>query len=160
MTEYRQGYLYGCSERSESPDGLVRGDYDFALLSSSWDRRCLSISECTHLTLGHSVLVLFDAVDDLGLREAHDKTLMDFANRVSQTAEVIRGDSHDIQQLWHSLINIVAKVHKGRSRPLRILIDLSSCPRYLSIGLACDSIQSGVASEVGVRSANCVADGR
>ena len=148
-SEWRHGYLYGSSERSESVRDSVHGQFDFALLSSSWDKRCLSVIEADKLRATRCIVFLPSLRDDLGLRDRHDPLLVQFADSIG-TCQELRGNSSDIEGLWNALADRVDAMRKTLARPLRIFIDLSTCPRFLSLGLLSHTLLSGVAHEITV----------
>ena len=144
----RQGFLEGSSSSNDSPELLAHGSFDFLLLASSWDKRCLCVTKSRDLRATHGALLLFDTRDDLGLRDDHDPRLTHFLRETVDSPSVIHGDSTDTATVWSRLSEQVLTVARKYQRPLRIFIDLSTCPRYLSIGLAAEGLKSGIASEV------------
>ena len=146
--EFRQGFLKGSSSSSDSPESLAHGSFDFLLLASSWDKRCVCVTKSRDLRSNHGALLLFDTRDDLRLRDDHDPRLARFLEETVDNSAVIHGDSTDTGSVWSRLSEMFLKVARKYKRPLRIFIDLSTCPRYLSIGLAVEGLKSGIASEV------------
>ncbi|MCH8043055.1 MAG: hypothetical protein IID44_04990 [Planctomycetes bacterium] len=148
-SEFRHGFLRGKSRRSESVPDLARGEFDYALFSSSWDKRCLSVTCATELRAANCSVVIPDLRDVSGLMDKHDPLLLQFASKIGKCKE-LRGDSRDVDGLWNQLLQHVLDVHRELARPLRIFIDLSTCPRFLSLGLLSQAVLSGIASEVTV----------
>lgn len=149
-TKHRQGFLSGYSRKAIRPNELIGGQYDLALLSSSWDKRCLCVTGANNLWATNCGLLLFEMRDNLGLRDKHDKALKVFGDRISSSCRVFSGSSSRIRILWNQLYEYVVQAHAAAKRPLRLFIDLSTCPRYLSLGLACCTLASGMASHVSV----------
>lgn len=148
-SECRHGFLYGRSERSGSVRNVVHGQFDFALLSSSWDKRCLSVIEAERLQAAHCTVFLPELRDDLGLRDKHDPLLVGFASAIGNCNE-LHGDSSHIEGVWDTLAERVDDLRRTLARPLRIFIDLSTCPRFLSLGLLSHTLLTGTANELTV----------
>jgi hypothetical protein len=149
-TEYRQGFLYGSSSRSTEIHELATGDYDVAILSSSWDRRCLCITKAIGFHATHCGYFLLDLRDQFGLRDKHDILIAQFAAKLVGHPRVFTGGSHNVQFLWRQLLDFVIDAYNSVGRPLKLFIDLSTCPRFLSIGLTSNALLKGIASHVSV----------
>jgi hypothetical protein len=76
--------------------------------------------------------------------------LKKFAETVSLTPRIFHGSSRAIQSLWKTLREYLFAMYQAVGRRLRLFIDLSTCPRYLSLGVACNMLSSGLASHVTV----------
>ena len=83
-SEWRHGFLYGTSSRSDLLRNSVHGEFDFALLSSCWDKRCLSVVGADKLQSSLCTVFLPSLRDNLGLRDRHDPLLIQFANSIKR----------------------------------------------------------------------------
>jgi hypothetical protein len=128
-TVFRQAYLIGESNRSDH-QGVLNGQYDLMILSSSWDGRSICITSENDVRAKHSILLLFDFRDNSGLRDKHDKMLIDYCNKKSEFTNPIRGHSIDIENIWSQIYAKITEIAGDLRRPLRVLMDISSCPRY------------------------------
>lgn len=148
--KYRESFLDGTSTMNESPSSLIDGHFDFALISSSWDKRCKCITDAKNFRASHGALLLFETRDELGLRENHDRILREFVERQISMPFIIEGESTDTSTMWQKVWSAIVKASNALQRPMRLFVDLSTCPRYLSIGSVTRCIQSGIASDVTV----------
>jgi hypothetical protein len=148
MSGFRQGFLSGESYQANDPATLLQGEFDLVVLSSSWDRRSVCVAQAKTFYAEHGILLLFSTRDDRGLRESHDRILTDYLNDSCSERHVISGDSADYRRMWPEFENQVISVRTQVGRPLRILVDLSTCPRYFSLGLLARAIRGGIADRV------------
>jgi hypothetical protein len=82
------------------------------------------------------------------LRDRHDKVLKTFGDKISPGCRALLGSSRKIGILWNQLHDYIVGIHGATRRSLRLFIDLSTCPRFLSLGLASSTLASGIAQEV------------
>lgn len=147
-TEFRQGYLKGSSRVSGDIGSIASGEFDFMVLASSWDRRCMSITGATSLHAKTALVLLFTGKDKKGLREKHDPLLLEFARRNAKSVFPVKGDSVELTQVWRQLCSQLQQSCRYRAAPLRLFIDLSVCPRYYALGLVATCLRSGLAETV------------
>lgn len=145
---FQQGYIRGVSQRHTSATAAVDGSYDFACLVSSWDKRCVSVTDAKGFTSKYGALLLFDGKDDLGLREKHDPLLRAFANTTCSQWKPITGDSADLESVWGKLNASLSEAVKEIGHPLNVFIDLCTCPRYFSLALLTRCLKDGLARRV------------
>jgi hypothetical protein len=147
---YASGSLRGSSYSSTSATQLYCGDYDLAILVSSWDTRSVCVSQAERFKAGLCVVTLFTYRDRLGLRDRHDADLLAFAQRCAPEVCEIRGDSLDLENTWSQLLrSMVAHRHRTK-RPLHIFVDASACPRYYLLAIVATALSSGLAARVSV----------
>jgi len=150
MTAHKQGYLFGKSISSKLPTTLLAGTFDLALFSPSWDHRCESFTACEDLFIDTSLVLNFTLRDDFGHQLRHERNIYDFLERHSRTTVPIVGDAIDLQQMWKTIWGEAQKVARQKAKGLRILVDLSTCPRYYSLGLIAGVIKCGMTPSVTV----------
>lgn len=145
---FRQRYLKGISVESDDPVRLVSGDYDLMLVASSWDARCLSITRCEKLSTLLALALFFDARDRKGLRERHDPQIESFCKSRSGEYIPIKGSSTQVDTPWQAIDDHIRRLRQLTKRSLKVLIDLSACPRYYSLGVLALCLSERLADSV------------
>jgi hypothetical protein len=156
MSTYRSSYLGGSSEKAEDLCRLLHSDYDFAILSSSWDQRCLAICECD---LRVDVLLLLHPPqrDELGLRDSHDSLLTEFTKKSASTVLNHTIDDTFPEEAWIQIYDRIREAHSKKTSPRngRALVDLSVSCRFLSLGLIAMLLRLGICKEIDVVYSEC-----
>src|SRR5262249_48893037 len=127
--EYRQSYLTGRSERSDSVAALLSASFDLAVIVSSWEPRCRSVTQAKQINADLGLVLLFNRKDKKGLREQNDRILLDFCSQNCKRLERITGDASDLDNIWAQLFGHVVRLSQSIGRPLRIFVDFTTCPR-------------------------------
>lgn len=135
ISTHRDLFLAASAYRAEGAPPVVGNEYDFVLAASSWDPRCLGLLDREDLRSHTAALLLFDNRGGSGRRDEHDAALRDFLSRRSEKVHEIAGASEDLDGIWARLSEVLAKTYAEVGRPLRVLIELSACPRYYSLGI-------------------------
>jgi hypothetical protein len=147
MTEHQQSHLRATSKSSDEVAHLFDGHFDLMVLFPSWDGRCICIDQADKLTADNAIIFDFTHKGTLGLREKHDPIVRAYATRATGKALHVTGKSEDLAQLWEQLREQVLRVYLEMGRPLNVFIDLSSSPRYYSLGLLAYGIGQGIVKE-------------
>ncbi len=145
--KHRDGFIEASSSLLDSPSQL-EGEYDVLVAASSWDQRCLCITHCRNVKAEHGIVVLFDHRDSLGLRDSHDAQLERFCDRACETKHVVRGSSVQVAEMWDSLSATLEQIRRKLQRPLRLLLDLSTCPRYYAAAILSEHFGGGLVEQV------------
>src|SRR5208283_646441 len=66
----------------------------------------------------------------------------------SQQTITVSGDAVNVEQIWRELWKSAQTVAREKERGLRVFVDLSTCPRYYSLGLVAGLIKLGMAPTV------------
>lgn len=148
MVKHRQKHLFGTSQCSVQPASLLSGSFDLALLAPSWDHRSECITECEELRIGEAIVLLFSLRDESGFRDQHEKRIFQFLTEHSSSIHRVSGDSVQVSSMWDDLWRRVREAAKRKGGALKILVDLSACPRYYTIGMMAACIRLGIASTV------------
>ena len=127
---------------------MIQGEYDLVVLASSWDRRSICLAKAGEIHAAQGILFLFSKRDDLGLRDNHDQILCDFMKDNFAEHKTFLGESSDFRDLWAEFEKHIIDNCSRLGRPLRILVDLSTIPRYFSVGLLARSMRIGLAEHV------------
>ena len=143
-TSFEQGHLRGESAVSESVVDLLQGDYDLAFLFPSWDARCLCITAGNRLKATVAVVVDFANRGVHGLRDVHDPRILNYAESISERLLRVSGVSEDLEGLWAKILDQFLLTYRFFGRPLRILVDLSTSPRFFTLGLLACGVRAGL----------------
>jgi hypothetical protein len=134
MTDFRHAWLAAESAQADSPTDLVSGHFDVLLTTASWDSRCLCLHDC-ELDAGRAIGIFFSNRGDGALRDRHDPQVDAFIERVGGASRRIDQRSEELEALWGAVWDefmIASDAHTG---PMRVLLDLSTCPRYYAMAL-------------------------
>lgn len=143
---FRQGAIE-CSSGVTSDFVPPRGEFDLVVATSSWDERALVITT-TPVEADTVVLMTFENRGHSGRRDKHDVAILDWARVNARVLERVHGSSEDIRSMWRDLRAIIDARRAAADGPLRVLFDLSTCPRYLALATLQACIGSGVADAV------------
>lgn len=147
---FASGSLRGRSFSASTAAELYSGEYDLAILISSWDRRAVCVAQAERFKAGLCVVTLFTYRDRLGLRDQHDVELLEFARRCASEVCEVQSDSLDLQGTWSQLLRSMVEFRHRLRRPLRIFVDASACPRYYLLAIVATALSSGLAAHVSV----------
>ena len=150
VSSFSECYVKGQSFCSRNIQELLYEHYDLLILVSSWDKRCCCITKTPDVSAMKGILVLFSTRDQGGLRDMHDRQLHDFGKKYCKDLQSIHTDSLDLKNTWRKIDNIICEVTLTLQRPIRILLDISTCPRYYGAAILGRSFIGGSASNVTV----------
>lgn len=139
-SEYKFGWLTASSVTGEQPQEVLNGDFDLAIASSSWDRRSTCITE-TSITAATAVGLFFDNKGTGNLRDAHDLVINEFLGTCARDYRPLKGRSEDLAGIASQLTHVLEETVTQVGRPIRLLVDLSTCPRYFSLGTIADAFR-------------------
>lgn len=122
--------------------------YDLLIVVSSWDDRCRSLSAITASLADNAVLVAFDERDAGGKRDANDAVLRSFLDRTIPNVVEITGSATALRDVWERLAQVVGGLRASVGTPLKILIDISTCPRYYTLSLLAAGLRSGIVGQL------------
>lgn len=148
MTKFRQRYLFARSEKADDPSVLLSGKFDLAMFAPSWDRRCLAIIKAPDIQIDQCIVLRFSGRDHLGLREIHEIQLIEFLKPRSRNLICIDGDAVDLDGVWEAIWSKIKSLFHTFRSDIKTLIDLSTCPRYYSLGTLAGLLRHGIAQEV------------
>lgn len=147
-SSFRRSFVGARATRFSDPTKVYEGDYDLLVCASSWDRRCRAIADVDLIRANAGLLFLFSKRDVQGLREEHDDLLAQYFESRCEAFQYITADSGDLDRNWSSLRGTIDTVVEKQKRPLRVFVDLSAIPRYLSLGLLGYCFERGLAESV------------
>ncbi len=132
-----------------TPAHLLSGRHDVIIVGASWDTRCRSIMFCTDVSTDTAVLISYRNKGWTGRSRESMRLLANyFDNGVAENLVVVDMESTDMTSTWASLRQVIVDAYVRVGRPLRIAIDLSSVPRYVSLGLLGLCVRAGCAGRM------------
>jgi hypothetical protein len=146
---FRNGYLRVESMRDIRFPSVLTGHYDLGLFTASWDRRCLSILQAEAIDINHSVVLCFAKHDEFGFQKNNEGVLCDHLRSIGSVVHRIEDVSEDVEREWQKLWRTITQF-VATAKPRRCLVDLSTCPRYYSLGLIAGLISTSMSSEISV----------
>jgi hypothetical protein len=149
-SSFSSSYLSGMSTDSADMKEIASGTFDVSVFVPSWDRRSVCVTEATHLRCETCLVLLFGTKDQQGLRDVHDPRVQQFAKQISKDVRLLEVDSLKVEETWRHLLGLVVSTYRRARRPLKVLIDGSSCPRYYLLGLVATTLSTGLASDITV----------
>jgi hypothetical protein len=149
VTVFDDRHLSGVSRRSDQLTGLLETSYDYLLLGSSWDERCLALTAAP-LKIGVAQLFLPSNVGVTGLRAQHDSMISTFIKDAAGRVDLIQESSEKLEKVYGRIAEEIRGLRKELDRPLRVLIDLSAIARFYSLGALAIALNDNVAQFVDV----------
>jgi len=149
MTKHRDRYISGHAIKRQALSGVDLGAFDLVLLAPSWDRRCTSITDIK-LQADTAIVLRFDLKDNRGLQVQHEKLIDNFAFQTASNVIPLSGDATALRSFWTKIWMTVTSLRTRKKTPWRVLIDLSTCPRFYSLGLLAGLFREGLAQTVSV----------
>ncbi len=142
-SQHRQAHLEGWSERSSAVSDVAEGEYDLLVMTASWDKRCLCLLEAD-LRAQHGIGIYFENRGSLGLRDVHDPLVRAYlCAHCNEVAEITK-PSEALDELWQDLWLGAWEAYVRVGRPLNVLLDLSTCPRYYAMGFLAQGMRQGI----------------
>ena len=150
MTTFRDRWLHAESRHARNPAKLVSDRfYDLVVTTSSWDARCLPLTRC-ELRAQRSIAVFFENKGTRGRREKHDRAVRAYLKRISHEQIEIEQRSEATRELWADLWDGVRRSAAEAGRPLRVLFDISTCPRIYAMALVANCFRAHLAHSLTV----------
>lgn len=146
-TRHRDKYLLGESYKRDSVNEIVNGSYDLIILTSSWDSRCTSIptDEKVSIKSEHGIFINLPNRDSKGLRDKHDQIIKQYMNKLLKAQfNELSFEKRENEKNLDLLLNKIFDLYNKKKRPLNILIDISTCPRYYSLATIAVCIKKGI----------------
>lgn len=149
-SSFRERHIRGASYESKDVNALVGDEFDYVLLSSSWDARCLAITSASALRARVVNLLIFQNRGQSGRRDKHDAALQEFAARIGDEVKPVVAASEDLDEVWRQLSDDLDDLRKLLDRPLKVLVDLTTCPRFYSLALIARAFNERIATKISV----------
>jgi hypothetical protein len=149
MSEFNDGFLSAVSTPLANVRSQLRESFDLALFSPSWDQRSLCSLDAS-ISIDYALMFQFTATDELGLQTAHSEKTVAFLQKTASLREILTIDALRLRESWDTLWGRVIAYADTKKRPLKIFVDLTTCPRYYSLGLIAGCFQLGIAEKITV----------
>jgi hypothetical protein len=93
-------------------------------------------------------MIEFAIRDQQGLRDKHDAELSAYLSQMAKHFHVIKGSSSAIEGLWSDIKNRLVEITNRLNRPISILLDISTLPRFLAGAVLALGLKHGLASRI------------
>ena len=148
ISKNQNGGIRATSSMFENMEGICSDNYDLVIITSSWDKRCLSLTNLSFTENSRCILLLFDDKDQDGKREENDKVINNWASNNFREIDVINGKSVQVEDVFNNLFYKLVEICVNFDRPINILYDLSTCPRFISLSLLSKSFEFGLVKSI------------
>ena len=147
---FRYGFIEASSKRAPDIDHLLGPEYDIALLAGSWDDRCVALTSSQRFSAKTVLLVSF-ADNDPGGKHKQDLNteklgfyIGKLGAAIARLVDVTENVEVEFERLWQMFL---PHVSRGRAR---VFVDLSSCPRFYTLGVISGLLRIGLAAQIDV----------
>ncbi len=149
-SEFSNGIITASSAYSGNPDELWTGIYDFALIGTSWDKRCTAVTKCNNLEFRSSILLKPLTDEPSELLNAQHSQVVEFCEANSVSCHIMQANTGKLHETLEAIRAIFwAEIgREDRKEPAKVFIDVSTCPRYFSLALLGEAFRSGLVGEI------------
>jgi hypothetical protein len=147
VSSFRELFLSGSAHSGQSPSDVITGHFDLLIVTSSWDSRCKCLSE-SDVSADHGVGLFFSNRGQGELRDEHDPVMTRLLEERCTSYKPITLPSEALYDLWDAIWHEVEETAKCLGRPLRVLLDLSTCPRFYAMALVAEGFNSHLVHEL------------
>lgn len=137
-TIFSQGPIRAEARCARTVDGLELGEWDVLICAPSWDRRSVVIVDSSDLSATWVFVLEFENRGTSDLRDTHESQIKDFARSTAADddhVQIMEGKSEDVELMWEQIESRLNALVEELQRPLRVLLDMSTCPRYFSLAV-------------------------
>lgn len=129
---------------------IIVDHVDLVIAAATWDRRCLTISELAYRERPDRALLLrFKDKGSSGAVERHEGLLLEELSSITGgLVSRMDVDVDDLKSAWASFRRFMLEAYRTNGRPLKVVLDLNSVPRYLALSLFGLAWRSGVCSDI------------
>lgn len=146
---HREGVLSAETLSAESTRDLLRGNFDAIVWSSSWDRRAAVIGEANQdFTAGAGIFVDFEGPHDNAAKEESRRVVGAALSKSCQEVTHIAEPATDVFGVWEQIAARLGKLYVEKGRPLRIIMDMTSSPRFVFLALFARGFQQGIIGQL------------
>ncbi|WP_425252429.1 hypothetical protein ACPJXG_22775 [Janthinobacterium sp. NFX145] len=150
QTKFSDGIIVAESIKSDNPNSLWRGSFDFGLVGTSWDARCTAILGCDSIHFKSSILIKPLTTTSSPVLENNHSKVHNFLNSASGLCTVLEADTERLSDVYERIRSLfwAAIGEQERTFPASIFIDVSTCPRYFSLALLGEAFRSGQVDQI------------
>lgn len=149
VSEFAQGSLAGESLRSDSLAELFGDEFDAAVVVPSWDERCIGVTT-TAMTARLGLVVSLSGKDPAGRRDQLEAQIVDFMGRCCSETGTVPANSLDPDSMWLPIEKRLRDLAGEVGRPLTVMLEGSTCPRYLSLAIIGSLLQRGIVRRLAI----------
>lgn len=143
MFSYRSSFIKAKAYCS-NPSKFLNKKYDLALLVSGWEQRCTAITHADIKILNAGLISFEHNLDYL----KYNTLLINYLKEKSNSLEVIFGHINDLENVSGKILNFINKVFLKKGRPIKILIDITCCPKYYFLFILAHCFKNSICSEI------------
>lgn len=121
----------------------IASGWDAAVVAPSWDERCLTICRAGLSPPDTVFRLRFQNTGDTGRQSEHAAELDAWLDDAGVRPTDLTVASEDVESGWEHLRAGILSLRAKIGRPLRLLIDLSTTPRVLSLGIIGELAREG-----------------
>jgi hypothetical protein len=148
VTSFNNNGIHAVSFCSNDISDFTFNNYDVVIVASSWDPRCLNITNSNISGIHHGILFTFDDKDDAGFRNKHDDLLKSWMSKNIINSKTICGKSTDVESSFSLLFSMLTTISLSHEKPINILFDLSTCPRFISLSTLSKGFNLGIIKRI------------
>jgi hypothetical protein len=148
VTSGSAGHLRVSQRRCPSSE-LSPRSADLALVFSSYEPRCLEITQCASLKASEAIVFRFTPPGLDNQRSAHAEILRrELTRTIPETRVIELPRSVDIVEVQRILMEVMAEIMNRFGRSISVLIDISTCPKVYFLHLMGMGIVTGMISDI------------
>lgn len=149
---YLRSYVAGFLEAKQvsgATSALEVPEVDVVFAVSSWEPRCLAIRDLGVGKARVGIWLQFLEMGELGNRQDHDSKLGDWIATKCESVIPIEGVSAvDEQRMFPALRRAIADANRVLGRPVKVLVDVSCCPKAYILFIIGFALNSGCVSDL------------
>ena len=149
VKKFAQGSLAGESFRSDSLEDLFPDAFDAAVVVPSWDERCIGVTK-TAMTARLGLVVSLSVKDSAGIREHLEARIVEFIRSRCRDLRTIPANSLKPDSMWLPIEKQLRDLASEVGRPLNVMLEGSTCPRYLSLAMIGSLLQRGIVRRLAI----------
>ena len=149
VSAFTQGSLAGESLRSESLAELFPDEFDAAVVVPSWDERCIGVTT-TAIAARMGLVVSLSGKDPAGRRDKLEARIVEFIRGRCRETMTVAANSLDPDSMWLPIDKRLRKLAGELGRPLAVMLEGSTCPRYLSLAIIGSLLQRGIVRRLAI----------
>lgn len=145
-TDFTHGHIHATSQRFASVEDVPPEHYDLVIVAASWDSRCAVVTTLP-ITADQCIVIHPPNTPAHHERIKNEQAVMAWLRASCQDVSVLDYDGDLESALGDLAIRVRALMRRPQSR---VLIDMSACARFLSLGILWLIQHDGVAATIDI----------
>lgn len=142
------GYLKleSCCCRPETQLSRV---FDLGFVVSGWEERCVTVTQ-TPLTFREAFMIRFEQDGEVCFKTPYDSALWEWlsARTGHGACRRLTGSLSDTSLLLGEIHKIIQAAQTRKGRPLKVFLDMTSCPKHVFLDILAFSLADALCSHV------------